>query len=89
MTTLPSLLVGARIVLTDSLDPGVLLELIASERPTTGLALEAVFRRMAEHPAFASTDFSSYRLLANGAGPISTSTMELYWSCLLYTSRCV
>ena len=79
VTTLPSLLVGARIVLTDSLDPGVLLELIASERPTTGLALEAVFRRMAEHPAFASTDFSSYRLLANGAGPISTSTMELYW----------
>ena len=80
VTTLPSLLVGARVVLTDTLDPGVLLELIASERPTTGLALEAVFRRMAEHPAFASTDFSSYRLFANGAGPISTSTMELYWN---------
>ena len=76
---LPHLISGGRVVLTDTLDPGVLLRLIETERPTTGLAVEAILLRMAKHPDFARTDFSSYKFIANGAGPISESTMELYW----------
>lgn len=76
---LPHLLSGGRVVLTDTLDPGVLLHLIETERPTTGLAVEAILLSMANHPDFAATDFSSYKFIANGAGPISEAAMKRYW----------
>ncbi len=79
VVTLPLLLAGGRIILTPTLDPGVLLHLIHTEHPTTGLAVESIFLRMAEHPAFDETDFTSYRLITNGAGPIGQSTMKRYW----------
>lgn len=79
MITLPLLLAGGRIVLTPTLDPGTLLHLIDTEQPATGLALEAIFLRMAEHSAFETTDFSSCRLITNGAGPVGQSTMQRYW----------
>lgn len=77
--TLPLLLCGGRIVLPGTLDPEVLLHLIETEHPTTGLALEAIFQRMASHPHFSNTDFSSYRLITNGAGPIGEATMRKFW----------
>lgn len=77
---LPHLLTGGRVILTESLDPELLLHLIESEKPTMGLAVESILLRMATHPRFAQTDFSSYRFIANGAGPISESTMRMYWS---------
>ncbi|MCB7037754.1 class I adenylate-forming enzyme family protein [Eggerthella sinensis] len=76
---LPLLLAGGRIVLTDTLEPGVLLRLIEQERPTVGIAIEAIYLRLASHPAFATTDLSSYERLTNGASAISESTMMAYW----------
>ena len=76
---LPLLLAGGRVVLTPTLDPGVLLRLIREERPTVGVGIEAIFRRMADHPDFVKTDLSCYVRLTNGASAISSATMDAYW----------
>ena len=44
-----------------------------------GIAIEAIYLRLASHPAFATTDLSSYERLTNGASAISESTMMAYW----------
>lgn len=77
--TLPLLLAGGRVVLTDTLDPGVLLRLIEQERPTVGIAVESIYLRIAQHPDFDKADLSSYVRLTNGAGAIRESTMARYW----------
>lgn len=78
--TLPVLLAGGRVVLAGRFSPGNALRLVADERPTVCMAVETVYKLMARHELFASTDFSCFRFLITGAAPVSRVTLETYWN---------
>ncbi len=57
--TTPLLHRGGRVVLTPGLDAGQALQLIQTERITHLMGVPTIFRMLADHPDFASTDLSS------------------------------
>jgi long-chain acyl-CoA synthetase len=60
------LLVGAKSVVMRSVDPGRLIETIASERVTIALTLPPIYVGMLDHPARATNDLSSLRMCIYG-----------------------
>lgn len=78
--TMPLLMSGGRVIITGGFQPGTALKIMREERPTVGIAVETIYKAMAEHPDFAGTDLSCYRWLISGAAPITRQTMERYWS---------
>jgi fatty-acyl-CoA synthase len=70
-TSMLALCAGAHVVVMRKFDPGQCLTLIERERVTDGLLAPAVLLALLQHPACATTDLSSYRMVAYGAAPIS------------------
>lgn len=77
--TLPLLLAGGRIILTEGFDADAALNIIEKERPTVAMAVETIYKAMAAHPRFGDANFTSYRWMLSGAAPIAKPTMALYW----------
>jgi fatty-acyl-CoA synthase len=73
------LMVGGKIILTPRFCAETALEVIRTERPTHGIAVETVYKSMIACPAFKSADFSCFEWMLNGAAPISRPTMEAFW----------
>lgn len=65
--TLPALLAGATVTLHRKFDPAAWLSAVAARKPTLSLLVPAAMRAVIEHPAWASTDLSSLRLLNTGS----------------------
>lgn len=78
--TICMLLIGGRVILTESFEPGKTLRMIREERPTLITAVETIYQAMADHPDFEKTDFSCFELLVAGAAPSSLHTLERYWA---------
>jgi acyl-CoA synthetase (AMP-forming)/AMP-acid ligase II len=57
------ILKGNRTVMLQRFEPGEYLETLGRERPTLGYLMDVMSRRVAAHPAYHDTDFSSLRLL--------------------------
>lgn len=77
MVTLPALLKGATVHL-DSFDAGRALETLHSGRTTVMFGVPTMFRRLAEHPDFGSTDLSGVRTLLCGGSPVPQDLIEVY-----------
>jgi fatty-acyl-CoA synthase len=65
--TLPALLAGARVTLHRRFEPGAWLQDVAALRPTLSLLVPATLAAVIGHPAWASTDLSSLRLVITGS----------------------
>ncbi|MCW2571648.1 MAG: Feruloyl-CoA synthetase [Frankiales bacterium] len=59
-----------------SFDAGATIDVIARERVTATLMVPAMLSAICEHPAAATADFSSMRMVLHGAAPISTSLLR-------------
>lgn len=77
--TIPLLMCGGRIILGRRFDADRVLEIIARERPTVGMAVPICYKRMAEAPNFLDTDFSCFRWMSTGGGPAQLGIMQHYW----------
>jgi fatty-acyl-CoA synthase len=61
---------GARVVLERGFDPGRVLRLIGEKRVTTMMGVPANYLFLAQHPAFAAADLSSFRYAVVGGAPM-------------------
>jgi fatty-acyl-CoA synthase len=78
VTTLTALQKGALVVLHRTFDPGRALADIAAHRATSMFGVPAMFLFMAHHPAFATADLSSLRLLIVGGAPCPLPLLKTY-----------
>ncbi len=69
MTLGPLQLLGAQVLCP--FDPGLMLELMETERPAIVAAAATMVELLARHPDFGRRDTSSVRVLATGAMPVS------------------
>jgi fatty-acyl-CoA synthase len=76
--TLPALLAGATVTLHKRFDPGAWLADVAKRRPTLSLLVPAAMQAVISHPAFASTDLSSLRLLNTGSMVVPESLIRAF-----------
>ncbi|MCI0548891.1 MAG: long-chain fatty acid--CoA ligase [Candidatus Rokubacteria bacterium] len=74
--TTPAVAVGATVTITRRFDPGEVLRLVHSRRPTLLLAVPAVAQALASHPAFATTDLSCLRCLATGSSTVPEAVIR-------------
>ena len=78
LLTLPTLYAGGSVVIQPEFDPGRTLECIEEYGATQLFAVAAIYRSMAEHPDFDSTDLSSLEWVMSGGGPCPKAVMEPY-----------
>ncbi|MGO0577791.1 class I adenylate-forming enzyme family protein [Ornithinimicrobium panacihumi] len=69
---------GATVVLERSFDPGRVLRLIAERGVTTMMGVPTHYARLAEHPRFAETDFSSLRGAVVGGAPMPAPLLRIF-----------
>ena len=69
---------GGTVVLLRSSEPEAILRCIEAERCTIVFAVPTVFQRMMEHPAFATTDWSSLRFCVTGGSSCPLPVIERY-----------
>lgn len=70
---------GGHIVLMRRMDPGRVLELIASEKITAFGGVEAMLQAIVDHPDFAQADLSSLRAVVNGGAPCVPRALRPFW----------
>jgi fatty-acyl-CoA synthase len=75
MTTL---LAGGHLVLQRAFDPQAVLDAVARHRVSVSFAVPAMLLFISQHPAFASADLSSLRLVAVGGAPMPEPLLRLY-----------
>ncbi|MFJ2755410.1 class I adenylate-forming enzyme family protein [Nocardioides sp. NPDC087217] len=68
--------VGATHVLLDTFDPGVVLDVMESERITTFFGVPTMYQMLLDRPDFASRDLSAWRIGLFGAAPMPPITIE-------------
>ena len=66
---------GGRSIILRDVDPGLLLDLVATERITEMFVVPAVLMMLLATPSLATTDLSSLRLIFYGASPISEDVL--------------
>jgi long-chain acyl-CoA synthetase len=66
---LNSLAYGARVIVLESFDAGLVLDTIARERVTTTFLVPTHLRRILDHPEAATADLSSLRWIAHAGAP--------------------
>jgi len=76
--TLPALLAGATVTLHKRFDAGAWLADVEKRRPTLSLLVPAAMQAVVSHPAFASTDLSSLRLLNTGSMVVPESLIAAF-----------
>ncbi len=78
MGVLPALLKGATVVLEPAFVPGRVLELIERHHATSISGVPTTYQMLCEHPAWASTDISSLRMLTCGGSAVPTRVLDAY-----------
>jgi fatty-acyl-CoA synthase len=78
MGVLPALLKGATVVLEPAFVPGRALELIERYRATSISGVPTTYQMLCEHPAWASADISSLRMLTCGGSAVPTRVLDAY-----------
>ncbi|MDN5939518.1 MAG: AMP-binding protein, partial [Salinisphaera sp.] len=78
VTTLVTLQKGGHVVLMPAFDPVRTLELIVQYRVTSMFGVPAMFLFMSQAEQFASTDFSSVRILFCGGAPVPQALIQTY-----------
>ena len=68
-------LFGCRNIIIADIDPGLILELIESEKIRSSLFVPAVILFLISHPKAQNTDFSSLNFVLYGASPIADDTI--------------
>jgi fatty-acyl-CoA synthase len=76
--TLPVLLGGGRVTLHRRFDPGATLVAIASARPSLTVLVPAQMAALIAHPAWATTDLASLRLVATGSMVVPIPLIEAF-----------
>jgi len=76
LLTLPTLYAGGTVVLPRAFDAGQALDLVETHGATQLFGVAAMYRSLADHPDFASTDLSSLDWAMSGGGPCPESVME-------------
>jgi fatty-acyl-CoA synthase len=76
--TTPLLWLGGRVVLMESFEPGLYLELSERCGATQWFMVPTMFQMLAEHPRFASADLSHVQWAISGGAPCPTRLAELY-----------
>ena len=76
--TLPALLAGASVTLHRRFDPGQWLADVAKRRPTVSLLVPATLQAVISHPAWASTELSSLKMLNAGSMVIPDSMIRAF-----------
>lgn len=71
-----SLYNGSTVSILPVFEPGKLLALIASDRPTVLVLAPTVIQMMLDHPAAPGTDFSSLRLTMYAGSPINAQLLK-------------
>jgi fatty-acyl-CoA synthase len=71
LATLGALQTGGRHILAPSADPGLLLDLIASQRGTLLLCVPTMLIRVLDHPDVTKKDLSSWRACTMGGAPVA------------------
>lgn len=74
----PLLAIGGRVVLMPSFEPGEYLRLMQATRATRLFMVPTMFRMLAEHPDFASADFSSAQGAISGGAPCPPALRALF-----------
>jgi acyl-CoA synthetase (AMP-forming)/AMP-acid ligase II len=70
MAVLGAVVTGGTLILPPYFDPGLMLELIAAERPDTLAGVPTMLIGMLDHPGFAATDTSPVRRLYTGGAVV-------------------
>ena len=70
MAVLGAVATRGTLILPPYFDPGLMLELIAAERPETLAGVPTMLIGMLDHPGFAATDISSIRQLLTGGAVV-------------------
>jgi fatty-acyl-CoA synthase len=78
LLTLPTLYSGGTVVIQPAFDPGRTLDCVEEYGATQLFAVAAIYRAMADHPDFDSTDLSSLEWVMSGGGPCPEAVMEPY-----------
>ena len=78
LLTLPTLYAGGTVVVMPAFDPGTALDCIEEYGATQLFAVAAIYRAMADHPAFEETDVSTVDWVMSGGGPCPEAVMEPY-----------
>jgi len=76
--TLPALLAGATVTLHRRFEPARWLADVAARRPTISLLVPAAIQAVITHPAWASTDLSSLRMLNAGSMVVPDSLIRAF-----------
>ncbi len=75
----PAFHVGGTAVVARTFDPGEAIRLLSTQA-TVFIGVAAHYLFMAQHPSFATTDFSHMRAWTAGGAPIPTSLLQVYRS---------
>jgi fatty-acyl-CoA synthase len=78
MGVLPALLKGATVVLEAGFSPERALQLIQQYRATSISGVPTTYQMICEHPAWASTDISSLRILTCGGSAVPARVLDAY-----------
>jgi fatty-acyl-CoA synthase len=76
MLTLGPLLTGGREVLLPGFDPGLMFELIETERVTISGGVPTMLVGLLEHPDLTRRDLSSLRVLISGGAPVASELVQ-------------
>lgn len=69
---------GAALALVEEFEPGHLLEAIETHRINTLAAVPTMFIALLEHPAFATTDLSSVKVMTSGGATVPAPLVERF-----------
>ena len=69
---------GATVVLERSFDPGRVLCLLEEHRVSTMMGVPTHYARLAEHPRFATTDFTALRSAVVGGAPMPAPLLRIF-----------
>ncbi|RFA10837.1 acyl-CoA synthetase [Subtercola boreus] len=86
--TLPTLMAGGHVVLQEQFQPGAFLAAIEEHRITSIFCVPAMMLFASQHEHFASTDFSSVRIIVAGGAPVPEPLLRLYGEHGVPVSQC-
>ena len=74
----PMIHIGATVILQRKFDPAAVLDSIEKDRVTGVVGVPTIFRMLADHERFATTDFRSCQVLLSGGAPLPESLIQIY-----------
>jgi fatty-acyl-CoA synthase len=74
--TIPTLIVGGRVIVQRKFDPDDLIDILRRERVAVCLGVPAIWLEMLKRPEFTAASFPALRYLASGGAPCPTSVLD-------------